>query len=288
MNLINKKVTHERFGTGSIVGHNESKIEINFESENKMFVYPDVFGKHLKLHDKSDAKSLEEIIQKKENELKEEEWKKEEEKKLQRKKQELRVEHEKLMKHHKLHPESQMVFWCDTEEQNSSISEWKVFSGVIKSGKNKGNPNKPVRLHQNSAVLLTAIDSNKSEKDRRILGVYMVHENFVGKMCEDGIIPAHSKYRIQLTEEESNQLAFWEYYVNEKNPEKMTWNTGKYRYFDNLWMAQILLAIISLKSDTNERELAQQFFNHFCKMNQIMDQDIPKPNGAIMRTKTLV
>ncbi|OCA89454.1 MULTISPECIES: malate synthase [unclassified Bacillus (in: firmicutes)] len=284
MNLINKKVTHKRFGTGSIVGHNESKIEINFESENKMFVYPDVFGEHLKLHDKSDAKSLEEIIQKKEDELKEEEWKKEEEKKLQRKKQELRVEHEKLMKHHKLHPESQMVFWCDTEEQNSSLSEWKVFSGVIKSGKNKGNPNKPVRLHQNSAVLLTAVDSNMSEKDRRILGVYMVHENFVGKMCEDGIIPAHSKYRIQLTEEESDQLAFWEYYVNEKNPEKMTWNTGKYRYFDNLWMAQILLAIISLKSDPNERELAQQFFNHFCKMNQIMEQDIPKPNGAIMRT----
>ncbi|QFK71164.1 malate synthase [Pradoshia sp. D12] len=284
MNLINKKVTHKRFGTGSIVGHNESKIEINFESENKMFVYPDVFGEHLKLHDKSDAKSLEEIIQKKEDELKEEEWKKEEEKKLQRKKQELRVEHEKLMKHHKLHPESQMVFWCDTEEQNSSLSEWKVFSGVIKSGKNKGNPNKPVRLHQNSAVLLTAVDSNMSEKDRRILGVYMVHENFVGKMCEDGIIPAHSKYRIQLTEQESDQLAFWEYYVNEKNPEKMTWNTGKYRYFDNLWMAQILLAIISLKSDPNERELAQQFFNHFCKMNQIMEQDIPKPNGAIMRT----
>ena len=77
MNLINKKVTHKRFGTGIIVKQNASNIEIHFESENKMFVYPDVFGKHLKLHDKSDAKSLEEIIQKKENELKEEEWKKE-------------------------------------------------------------------------------------------------------------------------------------------------------------------------------------------------------------------
>lgn len=281
MNLINKKVTHKRFGTGSIVKQNDSSIEINFATETKMFVFPDVFGEHLKLHDKSVANLLENIIQKKGIERKEEEFKKEEEKKLQRKNQELRLEHGKLMKHHKLHPESQMVFWCDAEEQNSSFSEWKVFSGVIKSGNNKGKPNKPIRLHQNSAVLLTAVDSNMPEKDRRILGVYMVNENFIGKLCEDGYVPAHSKYRLQLTEEESNQLHFWKYYVNKKSPNNMTWNTGKYRYFDNLWMAQILLDIVSLKSDEKERELAQQFLKHFCKMNQITAQDLPKPNGAL-------
>ena len=283
MNLINKKVTHKRFGTGSIVKHNDSSIEINFASENKMFVFPDVFGEHLTLHDKSVAHSFEKILQEKEMERKEEELKKEEEKELQRKNQELRLGHEKLMKNHKLHPESQMVFWCDTEEQNSSFSEWKVFSGEIKSGNNKGKPNKPIRLHQNSAVLLTEIDSSMPEKDRRILGVYMVNEDFIGKLCEDGYIPAHSKYRLQLTEQESDQMLFWKYYVNEKFPQKMTWNTGKYRYFDNLWMAQILLDIVSLKSDPMEQELAQEFFEHFCKMNQITDQDLPKPNGALMR-----
>ncbi|MCM3541304.1 malate synthase [Priestia endophytica] len=283
MNLINKKVTHERFGMGSIVKYNDSSIEIHFASENKKFVFPDVFGKHLKLHDKSVANSLEKIIQKKETERKEEEWKKEEEKKLHRKNQELRWGHEKLMKNHKLHPESQMVFWCDTEEQNSSFSEWKVFSGVIKSGNNKGKPTKPIRLHSNSAVLLTAIDSSMPEKDRRILGVYMVNEDYIGKLCEDGYIPAHSKYRLQLTEQESDQMLFWEYYVNGKFPEKMTWNTGKYRYFDNSWMAQMLLDIVSLKSDPKEREQAQQFFEHFCKMNLITAEELPKPNGALTR-----
>ncbi|RDU36069.1 malate synthase [Neobacillus piezotolerans] len=283
MNLINKKVTHERFGMGNIVRHNDSVIEINFASENKKFVFPDVFGKHLKLHDKIMANSLEKIIQEKELERKEEEWKREEEKKLQRKNQELRLEHEKLMKNNKLHPESQMVFWCDTEEQNSSFSEWKVFSGEIKSGKNQGKPNKPIRLHQNSAVLLTAIDAGMPEKDRRILGVYMVNEDFIGKLCEDGYIPAHSTYRLQLTEQESNQMLFWKYYVNEKFPKKMTWNTGKYRYFDNSWMAQILFDIVALKSEPEERALAQQFFEHFCKMNQITEQELPKPNGALLR-----
>ncbi|RIW34034.1 malate synthase [Bacillus salacetis] len=283
MNLINKKVTHKRFGMGSIVNHSDAVVEIHFASESKKFVYPDVFGKHLKLHDEKIADSLEKILHEKEMELKEEERKKEEEKELQRKYQELRLGHEKLMKNHTLHPESQMVSWCDAEERNTAFSEWKVSSGVIKSGNNKGKPNKPIRLHQNSAVLLTAIDSDSPEKDREILGVYMVKDNFIGKLCEDGNIPAHSEYRLQLTEEESAQMPFWKYYANEKSPLKTTWNTGKYRYFDNSWMAQILRDIVSLRSGTEEQELAQQFLDHFCKMNQIVEQDLPEPNGALLR-----
>lgn len=187
------------------------------------------------------------------------------------------------MKNFKLHPESQLVFWCDTEEQQTAFSDWKVFSGLTKSGVNKGKPVKPIRLHLNSAVLLTAVDENSPEKERRILGVYMVEENFIGKLSEDGYIPAHSKYRIQLTEQEAEQMLFWNYYVNEKFTHKMTWNTGKHRYFDNVWMAQILRDIVSLKTDPQEKELAQQFFTHFCKMNEITAQELPQPNGALKR-----
>ena len=82
MNLINKKVTHKQFGTGDIVNQSETSIEIHFETENKKFVFPDVFGKHLTIHDEEDAKSLESIIQKKEDRRKQEELKKEEEKNM--------------------------------------------------------------------------------------------------------------------------------------------------------------------------------------------------------------
>ncbi|MBS4214948.1 malate synthase [Neobacillus rhizophilus] len=283
MNLINKKVTHMRFGTGSIVNQNDSVIEIHFATENKKFVFPDAFGKHLKLHEQSAAHSLEKMLHEKEMEREQEGRKKDEAIKRYRKNLELRLEHEKLMKNHKLHSESQMAFWCDSEEQITAFTEWKVFSGVIKTGNNKGKPNKPIRLHQNSVCLLTARDSEMPEKDRRILGVYMVNRNFIGKLCEDGMIPAHSEYRLQLTKEESDQLLFWKYFANEKSLDKMTWNSGKYRYFDNVWMAQILFDIVSLKSDPKERELAQQFFEHFCKMNAISNQELPKPNGVLMR-----
>lgn len=283
MNLINKKVTHMRFGTGSIVNQNDYVIEIHFETENKKFVFPDAFGKHLKLHEQSAAHSLEKIIHEKEMEREQEERKKDEAIQRYRKNLELRLEHEKLMKNHKLHPESQMAFWCDSEEQIRAFTEWKVFSGVIKTGNNKGKPNKPIRLHQNSVCLLTARDSDMPEKDRRILGVYMMKENFIGKLCENGMIPAHSEYRLQLTKQESDQMLFWNYYANEKSPDSMTWNSGKYRYFDNVWMAQILFDMVSLKNDPKERELAQQFFEHFCKMNAISDHELPKPNGVLMR-----
>jgi len=38
-----------------------------------------------------------------------------------------------------------------------------------------------------------------------------------------------------------------------------------------------------MKSDSEEKELAEQFFAHFCKMNQITEQELPKRNGALMR-----
>jgi hypothetical protein len=283
MNLIDKKVTHNLFGEGNIINQNDSSIEINFASENKKFIYPDVFGKHLKLHDRDVAKLLDEMIQAKEKKLKEKEIQKEEERILQREKQKLRMEYERISNNHKLHDESQMVFWCDTDEQTSAMNDWKIFLGTVKSGTNKGNPIKAVRLHQNSAVLLTARESDVLEKDRRILGMFMVESNFIGKLCEDGNVPAHPIYKIQLTKEESDQLLFWNYYTNKKSPEKMSWNTGKTRYFDNAWMAQILLDIVSIKTDPVEKEQAQQFLDYFCKMNQIIIGELDKPNGLLTR-----
>ncbi|WP_010098050.1 hypothetical protein [Ornithinibacillus scapharcae] len=283
MNLINKEVSHKRFGKGNIVNHNDSIIEILFATESKKFVYPDAFGKHLKLHDKSAAHSLNMIIQKRELEREKEEQEKEVEKKLQLKEQQLRLEHEKLMKNHKLHPQSQMVFWCDEEELAKVFTEWKVFTDVIKSGVNKGEPKKPTRIYPNSICLLTERDASKPEKDRRIIGLYMVSKDFIGKFCEDGLIPAHSEYRLQLTDQESDRMPFWKYYVNEKTPHKMTWNTGKYRYFDNEWVAQILRDIVSLKSDTVDSELAQRFFDYYCRMNQIRKEELAEPNGALLR-----
>lgn len=279
MNLINKQVTHKSFGKGSIVKHTDSRIEIKFVSGNKKFLFPDAFVRYLALTDPKDADSVKKMIQKKQNERMQEELLLEKERELQRKEQQRAIQREKFV----VHPNSQAAFWCEEEEQNKIFADCRVFAGVVKSGSKKGEPNRPTRLNQNSACLLTARDPGMSEKHRYIVGVFMVNEDFIGKLCEDGYVTAHSEYMLQLSKQESEKMLFWNYYLNEKYPNNMTWNTGKYRYFNNIWMAQILKDIVSLKKDPKEQQFVQNFYEHFCQINRIEQKELPKAAGALMR-----
>lgn len=281
MNLIDKEVLHKSFGKGSIVDQDDEFITIDFDKETKKFIFPDAFGTFLKLKDESAQETLKEVIKELQAKQKKLEKQKEEEQAQRLLEQQRLNELKKLFKNHKIHESSQFVYWLDEEEKENIFSEWQVYTGEIKSGKNKGKPNKPVRLHQNSLVLLTERDQKEDEENRKIIGLYMVEETFVGKMAKDGIVPAHSTFRLQLTEEEAEKMLFWNYYINEKYPHRLTWNTGKYRYFKNIWAAQILKDLIALKKDPEEKQLAEEFFLHFCKMNQLDPNEIPEPSGAL-------
>ena len=284
MNLINKQVSHTQFGKGSVTDLSDSRIEINFKSGTKRFVFPDAFGTFLSIKDKRAFEFVRDLKEKKEEKkLREEAILKKESARLHAEHQR-RLEREHILNNLKIHPSSQAVFWCEEEEQNRVFSDWTVFTGTIKSGISKGEARKLSRLNQNSACLLTARDSDMDEKDRRIIGIYMVKEGFVCKLCEDGYIPAHPEYRIQLTEAESKKLLFWDYYVNEAYPHRITWNSGTSRYLSNIWTAQILKDIVSLKKKTKEGKMAQEFLDDFCEINQIHQNGLPKPKGALKTT----
>lgn len=272
MNLIDKQVTHKHFGRGTVVEHTDSYIEIHFKSGNKRFVFPDAFGTYLSLADKEVATSIKKIKQEREKERLEKERELEKKRMQLLEEQERKIEREKLLKSTRVHPVSQCAFWCDINDLDEIFTQWKVFTGLIKSGSRKGMPNRPIRMNQNSACLLTVREAGMPEKSRYIVGAFMVGETFVGRLCNDGYIPAHSEFRLRLSDEEARKMLFWDYYVNEKNPQKKTWSTGKYRYFDNELMAKILKDIVALKSETDEYELAQQFFEHFCQANRIEEE----------------
>src|SRR5699024_6101102 len=117
--------------------------------------------------------------------------------------------------------------------------------------------------------------------ERRIIGLYMVNETFSGELNEDGNIPAHTEFRIELTEEEADKMLFWNYYINHNYPHRTTWNSGKYRYFDNIWTAQILKDIIALKTDEEEIKEVEKFLEYFCQMNIVDINHIPEASGAL-------
>lgn len=283
MTLINRQVEHKAFGKGNVVEQSGSSIEVHFQAGNKKFIYPEAFSKFLTLTDPNTAASVQSLILQNKEDSRQESLDHEKERVLRRQRHQLIMQRTGLMKKTKLHPSAQAAFQCEPSEREEIFTEWRVFTGVVKNGRGEGQSKQPTRLHQNSACLLTAKDPDMSEADRYILGVYMVGETFTGMLCTDGYVTAHSTHRLQLSEQDSKEMLFWNYYVNEKYPSHMTWNTGKYRYFDNLWMARILQDIVSLKTDPEEQKQAQSFLDYYCEINRIDKKQIPEANGALAR-----
>ncbi|WP_153722133.1 malate synthase [Sporosarcina cascadiensis] len=277
MNLINEEITHNVFGEGSIVGHEDSVITVDFNKNLKKFVYPDAFENFITLNDRSIAKSLEEFFVKR----KAEEKVLEKERKKEKEYQMLEHQRREKLKNHKIHESSQIVFWMDEEEQSDIFTDWQVSTGSIQSGKNKGQPNRVARLSANSASILTVRSSDQLETERLIHGIFMVDDTFSGNLGADGMVASDAEFRIRLTDQEAEQMPFWNYYVNKNYPERASWNSGKFRYFDNIWTAQILQDIISIKKDEEQIKEAERFLEHFCKMNALDIDNIPEADGIL-------
>lgn len=277
MNLLNEEITHKVFGKGDIIEQDDSFITIDFNDEVKKFVYPDAFGTFITLNNEEVAESMESIISKRMSEKAKQE-KIEEEK---REQQALERQRKEFLRNHNIHESSQVVFWLDEEEQGSVFSEWELTTGEIQSGNNKGQPNRAARLSLNTASLLTKRDEDEPEEDRIILGIYMMTENFDETLIDKGIVPSHTKFKIELTEEESEKMLFWNYYMNKNHPDRVAWNSGKYRYYDNVWTAQILQDIIALRTDEEERKKVEEFLAYFCKINALDIDNIPEAEGAL-------
>lgn len=277
MNLINEEVTHNVFGEGSIVEQSASVITIDFNDDIKKFVYPDAFMKFITLNDQDAANSLKKLLAKRI--MKEEAL--ERERAEEKERQMLEQQRMERMKNLRIHESSQIVFWLDEEEQQNVFTDWQVFTGTVQSGNNKGQPHRVARLRPNSAALLTARESDQQETERRILGLYMVKETFSGDLSDDGMVPAHEEFKIELTHQEAEKMLFWNYYINKNHPQRTAWNSGKHRYFDNVWTAQILKDIIALRTDEEQIKQAQSFLEYFCQMNALDIDNIPEADGAL-------
>ena len=277
MNLINEEITHNVFGEGNIVEHEDSFITVDFNKDRKRFVYPDALENFITLTDRDMAKSLEKVFKERKAQEKVLEKQRQAEKEIQMREQ----QRKELLKNHKIHESSQIVFWLDDDRRSEVFEDWKVTTGSIQSGKNKGLPNPVTRLRPNSAGVLTVRSSDQQETERIILGLFMVDEMFAGSIGEDGLVPCHAEYKIRLTDEEAEKMLFWNYYKNKNYPERTAWNSGTFRYFDNSWTAQIIKDIIALKTDEQEIEEAKKFLDYFCRMNAIDGENIPEPEGAL-------
>lgn len=103
-------------------------------------------------------------------------------------------------------PNSQVAFGFVNNSREKVFSSWTLSTGIYLSGNLKGLPRVPQKIQLNSACLLTICPDGLAEKERKIIGVFMVRDDFDGKLCRDGIIHSHEEYWIKL--ESSERVIF--------------------------------------------------------------------------------
>lgn len=254
MQLIGQAIKHKDFGNGIITDWADNVVTICFSQGEKKFIYPDAFSDYLILRNNRIQSEIDGILNQK---------KKAEE----TKKQEIQEKEERMlsMRNLKITPVSQAVFDIKPENKEEIILSWSVSTGRYLSGHSKGQPRIPTRLKPNSVCLLTECAENKPEKERQIIGAFMVMENFWGMYCRDGMIESHPIYRIMLSPKD--YLPFWPYTVNDSLTQR--WNNAAFKYFSTKSMKNILYDMKETLRDPKEKEISDRFYEYFCKINQI-------------------
>lgn len=253
MQLIGQAVCHGIFGKGIVTDCGNNILTIYFSQGEKKFIYPDAFSKHLTLQNSAMQRDVQGLLKRKAAaELAE--------------KQAIRKEQERkhLLYHLKISPNAQAVFHIKPEEEKELFSTWSVSTGCYLSGYSKGEPRIPDRLKPNSLCLLTKCANGTPEKERHIIGAFMVGEDFFGSLCLDGMIESHPVYRLKLHPE--NQPLFWPY-IDQEPPKR--WGQTVFRYFPNAIVGEILYNMKELVRNTESAESAEQFYQYFCKLNRL-------------------
>lgn len=261
MHLIGQSVKHSTFGKGTVTDWNHSTITICFPAGEKRFIYPDAFSGFLTLKNDTMQRQIQGLLDKRE-----------EARAAERKAFQEIQDRRNLLRNLKISPQSQAVFDVKADEKEALFSTWSVSTGCYAGGYSKGEPRIPDRLKPNSMCLLTESSAAQSEKERRIIGAFMVEEDFLGSYCRDGIIDAHPVHRLQLWPE--RQLLFWPYITQE--PKEQRWGRTPLKYMSNKAGEKILFDIKELSCCDEVGESAEKFYQYYCKLNCLKPRQTEK------------
>ena len=254
MQLIGEVVFHQKFGEGEILDKSDRIIIIHFPVGEKKFYFPDAFEKHLVLKSKRKQQQVDKLVGDLVSEREACENARMEEQKLQG-----RIKSLKVM------PDSQAAFGFVNNSKEEVFASWVLTTGTYLSGSLKGTPRIPKKMKLNSACLLTECPEELAEKERKIIGIFMVRDDFEGKLCKDGIVHSHEKYRIKL--EESEELFFWDYFP--WDDENMKWGNVEIRYFSNNTMLKILSDLQEKITVPERREFINEFCQYYLRVNKM-------------------
>lgn len=296
MDMVGKKVTHSIFGEGHVTEQNDISIMVDFGGEVKRFLYPQAFDHHLIAMDDE----IHETLSERAEELIDEEEKKRQEDVEARRQERLRdpeviAKREKARRSSAAGKQKAIAFRYEdivSQEEGEederdpnvlpAIDEWKVDAGYYKSGNREGKPIVMREARRNAVALLTYVKPDQKEEERVIFALFLAGKAFEGDDRNAGYLESDGRYRLELTQEEAGQLLYWNYYSNKNRSPRTTWGSGQFRYIEQEVAAQVLREAAELKKGTEDEELAEEFFLHFCELQNINPADLPAPEGALV------
>lgn len=251
MNLIGLDVVHKTYDEGTITKLDDNKMEVEFGTCIKTFVYPDSFEKFFTVEDKTAQNYINQKL--------------EEQRAV--KKQEMNQLEKKIAASSfakKKRKNEHVVFALEANELDDAMRDGRVFVGRYLSGKSKGAPRVPQNINANSICVLTTKAKDEEEHSRAIAGIFMAAEDFIGENCRDGIVRAHQDYRI-FWDEDHKKLLFWNYIGKQFQTGK--WGNTGMKYLTEPTIRKIFADMIEAAQDHEEQENLREFYEYFCEMN---------------------
>lgn len=254
MRLVGQAISHTKFGKGVVSETTDQTITIIFQHGEKKFLFPDAFEKFLALRNQEDQNRINELV----NNLIQK-------RKVQENAQRTKDERYNRISKLKVTPTSQAAFGFIHNTSAQVFSTWTVSTGFYLSGNSKGAPRIPKQMKLNSACLLTECPDGVPEHKRKIIGAFMVKDDFDGTLCQDGVIHSHDRYKIQLNDAET--LLFWDYFKSDVAVPK--WGNLEVRHFSNKMMQSILKDMQMKISDPERGLIAESFYQYFSYLNRL-------------------
>ena len=159
---------------------------------------------------------------------------------------------------------------------------WMAQAGTKRNGAQEGERIRIKNAFRNGIAVLTTRIPGTAEEDRFIFGLFLIDTIFEGDDSTSGYVSAQSRYRLAFTLDEARRLPYWKYHANKNNPSKPSWGTGLFRYLSDHEGVQILRDAIEVKQGTADEQLAREFLEQYCRMNDLAADAVGDPAGALV------
>lgn len=241
MIIIGKKVKHKIYGEGTVSNQYENKMEIDFGTIKKLFLFPDAFEGYITIQDEDFREYVTEKI------------------KINYKQKAEKAKEAKAIIYRnslKQKTSSHAVFNLSEDELRNFMDTWELETPNTKTKAKVIN-----KLNMNSACIITTKDKNKKECERMVVGLFMMEEDYLGGQT----INAHEKYRAICNFDED--IYFWSLFPEDKRLKN--WKGNSMKYVSTNIVKTLLQSIINRTYDEDNKKLLEELQEYFCEMNQL-------------------